>query len=47
MRKLKKTEESSKKWDLKLSRAESLLTAIIDVIGMLDWGKMVGGIFCQ
>lgn len=44
---LKTTEELSKKWDLTLSRTESLLMAIINMIGMLDWDKMVGRIFCQ
>lgn len=45
MRMLKTTEESSKKWNSILSRTENLLTAIIgDVVGMLDWGKMVGRI---
>lgn len=45
MRMVKTTEESSKKWNLILSRTERLLTAIIgDVIGMLDWGKIVGRI---
>lgn len=45
---LKIPEVSSKKWDLKLSRTESLLIAIIgDVIRTLHWDKMVGRIFCQ